>query len=175
MVLLTLALVVVPLSNHAQTSSSSLRIYQGVSQPTYWLAYHNILTEDVHGVRDPNPLTLPTAVAPRNYAADELFELTHSPTSDSLTIDSAETFARFELVSATGAPLADFEPTILEVSGVSPGLYFVRALRGGRYGLRRFVSSSRMTSYLNRSYGTSYLGKWPPPTCLRGLRECKVP
>ena len=85
----------------------------------------------------------PVALAPRDpardYTADELFQLSPNPAGDYVTINSAEVFDRFELVSSTGALLAEFERTTLDVAALAPGTYFVRAFRGDRYGLQRFV------------------------------------
>ncbi|WP_420458053.1 hypothetical protein [Neolewinella sp.] len=85
----------------------------------------------------------PTTLAPRDpardYLADELFQLSPNPASDYLTINPTEVFDRYELVSSTGAILDDFIQTTLTVSALPPGTYFIRAYRGNRYGLRRFV------------------------------------
>ena len=85
----------------------------------------------------------PVSLAPRDpardYAADDLFQLSPNPTIDRLTINAAERFDRFELVAVTGAILSKFTQTTLTVGELAPGTYFVRAYRGDRFGLQRFV------------------------------------
>ena len=85
----------------------------------------------------------PTSLAPRDpardYTADDLFQLSPNPASDYLTINSAKIFDRYELVSSTGALLSEFTQTTLTVDALPPGTYYIRAYRGNRYGLQRFV------------------------------------
>ena len=94
-------------------------------------------------VAEETPEEEPTALAPRDpsrdYTADGLFQLSPNPASNYLIINSEEVFDRHELVSSTGALLSEFTQTTLAVDALPPGTYYIRAYRGNRYGLQRFV------------------------------------
>ncbi|WP_238749182.1 T9SS type A sorting domain-containing protein [Neolewinella maritima] len=104
-----------------------------------WTALQAIESTVTEEPEDDDPTALAQRDPARDYAADDLFQLSPNPASIYLTINTVEQFDRFELVSITGAVLTSQPQTTFNIEGLSPGTYFVRAFRGDRFGLQRFV------------------------------------
>ena len=80
-----------------------------------------------------------TAQTASGLESDLAFELSPNPVRGQLTLSSLQAFDLYEVTTTTGQSLGKHRSETIDVSALAPGIYILKAHRGHRFAVRRFV------------------------------------